>query len=171
MNKLSRNGMKLLVVSSMILGVSACFDNDDDADFEPNVPPIAADAVFTTQTETDIIDTLPASDANGDALIYEISSEPQLGSVTLTADGTFTYVPFDERTGSDTFAYSVSDGKASPVSGTINITIEALQLSFSQFSRDAFNQGPSDEPLLVNGREFIQDIASQTDYQDLIDGN
>lgn len=54
---------------------------------------------------------------------------------------------------------------------TVNITIEALQVSFSEFSRVAFNQTATDTPLSVNGREFTQDVVDQNDYQDLIDAN
>ncbi|MDO6426697.1 Ig-like domain-containing protein [Thalassotalea sp. 1_MG-2023] len=173
MNKINVYRLKLFALSLVVMNLSACFnsDNDDKVVIEPNVPPVAGDANLATQTETNIVDNLPVSDANGDTLTFEISSEPQLGTVGVSSDGTFTYIPFAEQTGSDSFTYTVSDGIASPVSGTINITIEALQVSFTQFSRDAFNQASTDIPLSINGREFIQDVANQSDYQDLIDAN
>lgn len=173
MNKINVYRLKLFALSLVVVNLSACLDseNDDKVVIEPNVPPVASDADLATQTETNIVDSLPVSDANGDKLTYEISSEPKLGTVGVSSDGTFTYIPFAELTGSDSFTYTVSDGIASPVSGTINITIEALQVSFSQFSRDAFSQATTDTPLSINGREFIQDVANQSDYQDLIDAN
>ncbi|GBL04962.1 Ig-like domain-containing protein [Glaciecola sp. KUL10] len=171
MNTQSRNGIKVFTLSLVILSLSGCFDSDDYKIEVVNVPPTASDADFITQTETDIVERLPASDINQDPLTFAITTDPSLGTVSVSANGTFTYTPKSERTGMDSFTYSVTDGISPAVSGTINITIEALQVSFSEFSRDAFNQAPTDTPLSVNGREFSQDVVNQSDYQDLIDGN
>lgn len=91
-----------------------------------------------------------------------------LGMVTVDNTGEFTYQPYDEVTGSDSFTYTVTDGVNAEVVGTVNITIEALELTFSSTSRAAFNQQTSDKPLAINGRAFIQDVADPAAYDDLL---
>jgi VCBS repeat-containing protein len=170
MNNFTLNGVKRFSLLALIFCLSACFDGDGD-DKEPNVAPVASDIDLITQTETEIQDNIPAIDANGDPLSYQVDTQATLGIVSIASDGSFVYTPNAEATGTDSFTYLVSDGIAPAVSGTVNITIEALQVSFSDFSRNAFNQNATDTPLSVNGREFTQDVANQSEYQDLIDGN
>jgi VCBS repeat-containing protein len=111
---------------------------------------------------------LSANDENGDTLTFSLDQEPMLGMVTIDSNGSFTYQPNAEVTGSDSFTFTASDGINFPVSGTINITIEALEVSFASYSRAAFSQQSSDKPLAVNGRAFIQDVEEPAAYDDLI---
>ena len=55
------------------------------------------------------------------------------------------------------------------MTATVNITIEALQVSFNDYSRAAFEQSATDEPLPVNGREFEQDVTDPMAYDDLLE--
>ncbi|WP_352255939.1 cadherin-like domain-containing protein, partial [Pseudoalteromonas sp. 19-MNA-CIBAN-0066] len=82
------------------------------------------------------------------------TTQPTLGSVVVNTDGTYTYTPNKEQTGSDSFMFGVSDGVNNQVTATISITIEALQVDFAQFATDAFNQPTNAEPLSINGRVF-----------------
>jgi hypothetical protein len=165
----------ILVITVLTLSACNWFDSDDDKAVEPemqmNTAPVAGSESLITQTEVVISTSFPASDADGDTLSFSITADPTLGSVTLGNGGDYTYTPNAEVTGNDSFSYSVSDGSAAPVSGVITITIEALQLSFSEYSREAFQQAATDTPLPVNGRVFIQDVVNQGDYQDLINSN
>ncbi|MEC7480574.1 MAG: Ig-like domain-containing protein, partial [Pseudomonadota bacterium] len=92
-----------------------------------------------------------------------------LGNAEINADGSFTYTPNAQVTGSDSFTFIVSDGVNPEVTATVSVTIEAQQVSFSSYTRDAFNQAPTDEPLPINGREFTQD-ADDTTFDDLLIG-
>lgn len=134
-----------------ILGLSACNDSDKKT---VNTAPTTSDVVINTQTEVDIIDMLVAYDADGDALVYSLTNEPNLGTVQINSDGSYTYTPNKEVTGSDSFMFGVSDGVNDQVTVTVNITIDALQVDFAQFATEAFNQSPQAEPLSVNGRIF-----------------
>ena len=157
------------VVVGLALSLTACFDSDDnDTPMVPvNVAPVADDAMYTTQADVAIEDTVTASDADGDTLTFALASDGTLGAATVNADGSFIYTPNAQVTGSDTFTFTVSDGKNADVTGEIMITIEAQQVSFTGYTRDAFNQAPTDEPLPVNGRAFTQD-ATDASFDDLL---
>ncbi|KPZ54762.1 MULTISPECIES: Ig-like domain-containing protein [unclassified Pseudoalteromonas] len=152
------------------LTLSACSNDDDNKQPTPvvNTAPSASDVMLTTQTEVEINDTLVASDADGDSLTYELTTEPTLGNVVVNSDGSFTYTPNKEATGSDSFMFGVSDGVNQQVTAMVDITIEALQVDFAQFASDAFNQSPNDEPLSTNGRVFTN---TDTDVSTISSGN
>jgi hypothetical protein len=173
MMKIKKSAVKAAIVLAGIVSLSACFDSDNDKEevVPVNQAPTAASVNLITQTEVPIADKLSGTDPEGQALTYELTSEPQLGSIVVGARGDYTYQPFDEATGSDMFSYVVRDVEGLEASATVNITIEALQLSFLSYSRLAFAAPSTDAPLLLNGRVFTQDSNDQIDYQDLIDNN
>jgi VCBS repeat-containing protein len=177
--KIKKSVIKVAIAMAGVISLSGCFDSDDDRapapvivapDPEPvNLPPSATSVNLTTQTEVSITDQLSGSDPEGQALSFALSSEPQSGSVTIDETGSFTYQPVNEATGSDSFTYVVTDDGGLEASATVNITIEALQLSFLNYSRQAFSAQQSAKPLSLNGRVLAQDSNDQGDYQDLLD--
>lgn len=62
------------------------------------------------------------ADANGTA-VYELVTSPQNGSLTLEADGSFTYYPYPGATGSDSFTFRVHNYLGASDSSTCTITI------------------------------------------------
>jgi VCBS repeat-containing protein len=64
------------------------------------------------------------SDPEGSALTAVKDSDPQHGTLTLNADGSFTYTPAADFSGDDSFTYHASDGALSsaPATVTINVT-------------------------------------------------
>ncbi len=160
---------KLFTLCAASLVLTGCLDSDDkDTYKEVNRAPVATDLMLTTQTETPIMDSLSATDADGDSLTFALSTEPELGAVTVNANGEFTYTPYDELTGSDSFTFTVSDGQAFAVTGSVAITIDALEVSTAQAVREAFNQASTDEPVKVNGRVYIQDSTNPDEFNDLL---
>ena len=165
-----RQQHRMWIASGLVLALSGCFDSDDDNDYqapEENAAPVAVDEMLTTQADIAIDGTLTATDEDGDALTFGLGENGNLGSAEVNADGTFTYTPNAQVTGSDSFTFTVTDGVNPEVTATISVTIEAQQVSFSSYTRDAFNQAPTDEPLPINGREFIQDADDST-FDDLL---
>jgi VCBS repeat-containing protein len=63
------------------------------------------------------------TDANGDSLTAAVVSQPTHGTLTLNANGSFTYTPTAEFIGPDTFTYRASDGTASSNAATVTITV------------------------------------------------
>ena len=52
-------------------------------------------------------------------------TDPQSGSVTLNANGSFTYTPAIGFTGTASFTYKASDGTAQSNAATVSITVQA----------------------------------------------
>lgn len=155
------------LASSLVL--AGCFDSSDNGGYDQgNTAPTAVSVDLTTQAETPIMDQLTATDEEGDSLVFAISSEPSKGTVTVQSDGQFTYTPNPEVTGSDSFSFTVDDGTAFAVTGFVNITIEALTVSYNDSVRAAFAQNENDDPLSVNGRAYIQDATDPAAFDDLL---
>ncbi len=158
----------LALASTALL--AGCGDSDDDQVISPppNNRPVAMDASYTTQTDVAFTESFMASDEDGDALTFSLTGDMPKGSVVVNGDGTFTYTPPFEQTGSDAFMFTVSDGSQFTASATVNITIEVKQESFTDYSISAYQQSGSAMPLSVNGRAFTQDATSTAVYADLV---
>ncbi|MEA4926958.1 MAG: tandem-95 repeat protein [Syntrophomonadaceae bacterium] len=93
-----------------------------------NDAPTAADHTFTTDEDVALNGSLTgyAGDIDGDSLIYAKAGDPSNGSVTVNADGTFTYTPTENFNGTDSFTWSVSDGTADSNTATATITVNAV---------------------------------------------
>ena len=61
----------------------------------------------------------------GDSLSAVKITDPQSGSVTLNANGSFTYTPAAGFAGTDSFTYKASDGTAQSNAATVSITVQA----------------------------------------------
>lgn len=64
-----------------------------------------------------------AVDPDGDSLQFSKDSNPTHGSLNLSDDGTFTYLPNPSFVGTDSFTYHVNDGAASSNTGTVTINV------------------------------------------------
>ncbi len=91
--------------------------------------PVAANNSYTTVENTAL--TVAAgtgvltgdSDADGDSLTAAIVAKPSHGTVTLNANGSFTYTPANNFTGADTFTYQANDGTLASNTATVTITV------------------------------------------------
>ena len=52
-----------------------------------------------------------------------VVSEPSHGTLTLNADGSFTYTPFSDYNGPDSFTYVANDGSVDSNVATVSITV------------------------------------------------
>ncbi len=95
-----------------------------------NAAPLAQDQAYTVDLNTTLVvqasDGLlsTASDPNGDTLSAILDTGPLTGTLTLNADGSFTYVPVEGFTGVITFTYYISDGALDSNLATVSITVE-----------------------------------------------
>jgi VCBS repeat-containing protein len=94
-----------------------------------NRAPAAAPDAYSTAEDTPLTVAAPGvlandSDLDGDALNAALVSGPAHGSLTLNADGGFTYTPAADYNGNDSFTYRASDGtlQSGPATVTIAVT-------------------------------------------------
>jgi len=109
-----------------------------------NDGPIAAADSYSTDEDTTL--TIAASgvlgndsDPDGDALSALLASGPASGTVTLNADGSFSYTPNANFAGTDSFSYTAGDGtltSAATVSITVNATNDAPVAAADSYSTD-----------------------------------
>src|SRR5439155_11517943 len=92
-----------------------------------NEPPVAGpDTIerFETQGTNVLVTTLLANDtdADGDTLSITSVSSPSPGGATVTTDGERVYyTPLPGFTSSDSFTYTVSDGRGGTATGTVTV--------------------------------------------------
>ncbi|MGH9923051.1 MAG: cadherin-like domain-containing protein, partial [Nitrososphaerales archaeon] len=94
----------------------------------PNNPPVAVDDSATTEEDTSVIVNVLAGDSDPDldTLTVTSVSTPSKGSATNNGDGTVTYNPNTNSNGADIFTYTISDGKGGIDTGSVNITVNAV---------------------------------------------
>jgi len=95
-----------------------------------NQPPVAVNDSYTTLEDTPLNVAAPGvlandSDADGNPISAQLVSGPTQGTLTLNANGGFSYTPNANANGTDTFTYNAFDGQvpsANPALVTITIT-------------------------------------------------
>ena len=93
-----------------------------------NDAPVAADDPVTVIEDTvaNLIDVLlNDDDEDGDTLTITGVTQGANGSVSFTSSGV-TYTPGANFFGSDVFTYTISDGSVDTASGTVNVTVTAV---------------------------------------------
>src|SRR5204862_277029 len=83
-----------------------------------NDPPVASNDSYTTNEDTTLNVAAAGvlsndTDVDADPLTAVLVSGPSNGSLTLNADGSFSYTPNANFNGSDSFAYRANDGARS----------------------------------------------------------
>ena len=107
--------------------------NDDNVSVllnSTNQAPTAADDGYSTAEDTTLTVAAPGvlgndSDPDGDTLSAVVGSGPSHGTLTLNADGSFSYTPVANFSGSDSFTYRASDGTLSSGLATVTLTVSA----------------------------------------------
>jgi len=90
-----------------------------------NRPPVAVnDSRSTTRNTAANVNVLANdSDPDGDALTVASWTQGGHGSVSKNANGTLRYSPDSGYTGSDSFSYTVSDGRGDSATATVSVTV------------------------------------------------
>lgn len=92
-----------------------------------NDAPVAGSMEFRLPENGRLIGQLQGKDVDGDTLTYTQASSPQNGTLAVEPDGRFEYLG---TSGNDSFAYVVSDGRATSTPATVTITLAADSVGF-----------------------------------------
>ena len=93
--------------------------------FPVNHAPLAISQALVTGEDTALPVTLTGSDVDGDPLIYQVTGGPAHGVLSGNAPNLI-YTPTANYHGADSIAFTVSDGIATPVQGTVSITVQSI---------------------------------------------
>jgi hypothetical protein len=106
-----------------------------------NTPPVANNDSYSTTEDATLSVAAPGvlgndSDAESDPLTAVLVSGPSNGSLTLNADGSFSYTPVANFSGSDSFTYLANDGQADSNVATVSLTVVSAADQITQLAAD-----------------------------------
>jgi uncharacterized repeat protein (TIGR01451 family) len=118
----------------------------------PNTAPMAAVDTYTTPESTLLSVAAPGvltndTDAEDTALTAVVASAPAHGTLTLNADGSFTYQPTPGYSGPDYFTYRASDGVLVSTPGTVSVTV--TDVNRAPVAADVTVTTPAAQPVVV----------------------
>jgi VCBS repeat-containing protein len=118
-----------------------------------NERPEAHDDSLSTSEDTPLSIPAPGvlandTDADGDALVAVLMTGPAHGTLTLNGDGSFTYTPSANYSGSDSFAYKAQDAGAMQ-SPEAAVTIDVSSVNDPPAAADDSYSTDEDTPLTV----------------------
>ncbi|MDO0972856.1 beta strand repeat-containing protein, partial [Mycolicibacterium frederiksbergense] len=135
-----------------------------------NDAPVAVGDTFTTDEDTTLTGNVLTndSDVDGDTLTATLVTGPTNGTLTLNADGSFTYTPAANYNGADSFTYTASDGTATSSVATVSITVAAVN-DTPVTANDTFT---ADEDTVLTGNVLTNDsdVDGDTLTATLVDG-
>ncbi len=96
-----------------------------------NDAPMANNDSYSTDEDTTLVIGVPGvlsndTDVDGDTLTVTLVSPPANGSLSLNANGSFSYTPVTNFNGSDSFTYQAADGVANSAAATVTITVRPV---------------------------------------------
>ncbi len=134
---------------------------EDSLGTDGNAIPLALADVYDLNIDTTLIENTPGilandTDGDGDSLTAVLVTDVANGTLTLNADGSFSYTPDNGFSGTDSFVYRADDGtdQSSDVTVTINVQAEAASLV-----SDDFNSGSLDPMWVLTGPAGSQSIV------------
>ncbi|MCD6527107.1 MAG: tandem-95 repeat protein [Desulfuromonas sp.] len=144
---------------------------DDAAVLGGNAAPVAADDFYETDEDVSLVvdgtidPTVLANDNDLDLDTLTVNTTPVVdvshGSLTLNADGSFTYVPGDNFNGNDSFVYQISDGAGGTAQATANITV--IPINDVPEAADDYYVTDEDVALVVDGTIDPTVLANDND--------
>src|SRR5207237_816459 len=96
-----------------------------------NVAPVAANDSYSTNEDTPLTIAAPGvvgndTDVDSAVLTASLVTGPANGTLTLNANGSFTYTPALNFNGSDSFTYKANDGTTDSNVATVTIAVSAV---------------------------------------------
>jgi CshA-type fibril repeat protein len=133
-------------------------------------PPNTVNAVddnYEIDEDTTLIVDLTANDSDPEGDDFEVTSvgTPSNGTATLNADGTVTYKPNPDYTGTDSFTYTVTDENGATDTATVTLSMEPV--NDRPDAEDDVRVTDSTDPLVIdviaNDKDADGDTLTVTD--------
>jgi len=120
-----------------------------------NDVPVATDGVISLDEDTSYTGSLSvfATDVEDDDLLFSLVSGTMNGTLELNADGAFTYTPFPDYSGTDSFVFQACDSEGACAQAAIHIVIHEVN-DPPMVSGETFEM---DEDELLNGDVSLND--------------
>ncbi|OOC59354.1 hypothetical protein BBD40_27430 [Paenibacillus ihbetae] len=97
---------------------------DPNNTYKVNEAPVVPGDSKVTAVNTPVSGQVIGADPDGDPLTYaKGATDPQNGTVTVNADGTWSYTPAQDFIGTDSFTVIANDGKCATAEATINVEV------------------------------------------------
>ncbi|HIF9294462.1 TPA: retention module-containing protein, partial [Photobacterium damselae] len=119
-----------------------------------NDAPVGDDVSAETQEETAVTGQLTATDVDSDNLTFKPGTNPENGSVTINADGSWEYVPNPDFNGEDSFTVVVDDGNGG--TDTITVTVNVTPVNDAPVGEDVSVE--TQEETAVTGQLTATDV-------------
>ncbi|TKB23224.1 tandem-95 repeat protein [Desulfopila sp. IMCC35006] len=94
-----------------------------------NDPPVADNTSIFINENTSYSGQLSASDVEDSNLFYSLVEQAGKGTVSITPDGSFSYIPQPNFYGTDSFTFTVSDGRIASNTAQVDITIQHVNIA------------------------------------------
>jgi hypothetical protein len=123
-------------------------------------PPVANDDSATTPEDTPVeinaTDNDSDVDNNLDPSTATVMGDPSNGTVTNNGDGTFTYTPNENFSGTDSFVYQVCD--TDELCDTATVNIDVTPVNDPPVANDDTTTTPEDTPVDINATDNDTDV-------------
>jgi VCBS repeat-containing protein len=88
-----------------------------------NPAPVTSGISVITAEDTPVNGTLIANDIDGDTLTFSVTQNPANGTLVLNSNGTYSYTPNANYSGTDSFTYQVVDADGGVATATVSLVI------------------------------------------------
>ncbi|WP_336775813.1 Ig-like domain-containing protein [Paenibacillus sp. MMO-58] len=123
-----------------------------------NDAPTANNSSKTTDENQSVSGVVTGQDIDSSSLSYELYTAPVNGTIVLNSDGTYTYTPNHNYSGSDSFTFKAYDGQLYSSPATVSITIN--EVNEAPVAQNDTLQTEEDKPL--NGSVHATDGDGDT---------
>jgi VCBS repeat-containing protein len=161
--------LSLAMLSEMRFGARVDGQKISGSAPEANIAPVGVDDAYSVDEDNALVVSAATgvlandTDANGDPLTVNLVSGPANGSLTLNADGSFSYTPDANFFGQDTFTYVANDGEFDSDPVTVTITVDPVN-----DAPVAVDDGGPVEPVYVESGDTVTVAVLNDDYD--VDG-
>jgi VCBS repeat-containing protein len=119
-----------------------------------NDAPVAITDTYSTPEDTPLVVNAPGvlsndTDIDSTGLTTVLVAGPAHGSLILNSDGSFTYTPSANYTGTDSFTYRASDGSLQSALPTVTVSLEVTEVNDAPVAVNNNYNTAEDIPLTV----------------------